>query len=159
METRVIKSKIILQAPVGLVFVTFFTFDFLQVFKGLWFVANFNYILIKEQYFRPGFEQSIYFDNGATAKRKLNTFLPGCSFSAVVYHFSPRYWAGLIAIEYHFSFREDQDPGLCVVECEYHFIFRSKPGAFFFDVFAKERIYKSLRAVLEERALELKHKI
>nr|WP_315242199.1 hypothetical protein [uncultured Flavobacterium sp.] len=90
MKTQVIKSKIILKAPLKLVFNTFFKFDFLQIFKGLWFVPNFDYLVLSGRDCRPGDEHKIYFDNGETAVLRLNTFLPQLSFSAEVGHFSFR---------------------------------------------------------------------
>ncbi len=151
----IIKTKIILEAPLKLVFETFFKFDFMQIFKKLWFVPNFDYLILKEQDFRPGNEHKIYFDNGETAVVKLNTFVPQQSFSAEMGHFSFYRYSGLNSMEYFFYFSEDLSKSLCTINCEYHFRFRCKLGVFFFEFFAREVIRRNLDKILVLAGKEL----
>lgn len=148
MQTRKIKSAIVLKAPLKLVFDTFFKFDFLQIFNELRYVSNFAYVILSQEALRPGKEHIIYFDNGNTAKVKLKTFLPEMSFSAEVYDFVC-HRSGLQEIEYVFCFSEDLSSNISMVTCEYQFKFRWKFRAFLFEVLVRKHIQKNLEKVLE----------
>lgn len=62
MKARIIRSEVIITVPKDLAFGVFFPFDYLEVFRNLWFVPAFDCPIIKGHQCRPGFETVIYLD-------------------------------------------------------------------------------------------------
>lgn len=150
MKARIIRSEIIVAVPKDLAFGVFFPFDYLEVFRNLWFVPAFECPIVKEHQCRPGFGHAIYFDNGNKAFHQLNTYLPETSFSAVICSFDSGART-ISSIDYNCSFFEHTD-GCCRVSCEYHFLFGWGFCALFFDLCCRSMIDRNLHALLNTAA-------
>ncbi|MEL1254136.1 hypothetical protein AAEO57_10140 [Flavobacterium sp. DGU38] len=152
MKTQTIHCGIILQAPLPLVFEAYFELDHLKIFRDFPYLGGFDYAEPKKEYFKAGHQHWIYFKDGSSAVRKINTFFPGLSFSAVVYHFSSLRFKGLYSIEYSFNFSEGPGNTGSRISCKYDFRFRSGLWALIFEAFAKEMISKNIDAFLQRTA-------
>ena len=105
-----------------------FKLDHLKVFKGFAYVGGFAYPEFNIQCFKSGYEHRIYFDDGNSAVRRLNTFLPEMSFLAVRFQFS--FWC------YN-----------CIVRCEHQFKFCWRLWELMFNAFAKKVVHKQMEIV------------
>jgi len=144
-----VKSYAVIDTAPEKAFDIVFMSDHLSVFNNIGYVGAFFYVLPNIHFFRPGYQHRIYFEDGGNAVRKLNTYLPGISFSAMIYDFSSWRYRGLSCIDYFYFVSEDlEKKGYGIIEFEYRFQFRSTVWAFMFYIFGRRIVQKRMDTVL-----------